>query len=86
MNTIKYMFRFVLLLLVVTGCKKEMNDDLSFLESAEKSAAQRSRLTMKSAIMRSVSPRGPSGARLSIASSHSRRAVALASSMPSRLG
>ncbi len=37
MNTIKYMFRFVLLLLVVTGCKKEMNDDLSFLESAEKS-------------------------------------------------
>ncbi len=36
MNTIKYMFQFVLLLLVITGCKPESNDDLSFLASAEK--------------------------------------------------
>lgn len=36
MSTIKYMFQFALLLLVVTGCKPENNDDLSFLTSAEK--------------------------------------------------
>lgn len=36
MNTIKYMFQSVLLLLIITGCKREMNDDLSFLNSAVK--------------------------------------------------
>lgn len=34
MRTIKYMFQFAALLLVITGCKPELNDDLSFLASA----------------------------------------------------
>jgi hypothetical protein len=36
MNTIKNIFRFALLLLLLTGCKQELTDDLSFLESAAK--------------------------------------------------
>jgi len=38
MRTIKYMFQFAALLLVVTGCKPELNDDLSFLNSATTAA------------------------------------------------
>ena len=34
MSVIKNIFPFVLLLLVITGCKQELNDDLSFLNSA----------------------------------------------------
>lgn len=34
MRTIKNIIQFVVLLLVVTGCKQELNDDISFLNSA----------------------------------------------------
>ncbi|MEJ8818369.1 PKD domain-containing protein [Lacibacter sp. H407] len=34
MSHIKNIFPFILLLLVITGCKQELNDDLSFLNSA----------------------------------------------------
>ena len=34
MRTIKNIIQFLVLLLVVTGCKKELNDDISFINSA----------------------------------------------------
>ncbi|HTH31995.1 MAG TPA: hypothetical protein VL946_11670, partial [Lacibacter sp.] len=34
MRTIKNIIQFVVLLLVVTGCKQELNDDISFINSA----------------------------------------------------
>ena len=34
MSTIKNIIQFLVLLLVVAGCKPELNDDISFLNSA----------------------------------------------------
>lgn len=68
------------------GAHDEMLADPPVVGDGFPAPAQRSRLTMKFAIIARVSPRAPSGARLASASSHRRLAVALASSIPSRLG
>ena len=41
MRQLKNIFPFALLLLVITGCKQELNDDLSFLNSAANAGSVR---------------------------------------------